>query len=519
MKILKKLFVMLLLVVGCFATTVNAASTAPSSFTISASDMSLLYGSTYLGHGSTLNFTYKVNGNGTIVYCTEIHDSMTSSVETYTYSKEASAAIASVLANGYPNKSITGDNKTDYYITGLAVWYLINPSDSTFTYFNLSAGTYKGYSSTVVQGVAKLVNAAKNASYSTPSLSLNSSSSTLSLSSDEKYYVSQTITVSASSLSGNYTVSLSGAPSGTFVTDTSGNTKTSFSASEGFIVKVPVSSITSTSTSLTVNVSATGTTNKAYLYNPTYASHQSLVALYASNVDLKDSTTLSLTTQTKVTISKLDIANDEELTGATLVVKDSDGKVVDTWVSGNTPHEITGLPFGTYTLTETIAPDGYVKSEESITFTLSADKLEASAVMYNSAETPTKVVISKQDITDGKELPGAHLVLKDEDGNIIDEWVSGDVPHEIEGLEPGKEYTLTETIAPDGYILNEETIEFTVNDDGTVTTVVMYNAPTEVIEEVPVTSSFRTITYSLVGMVVIAIGSLIIFRNVKKNEI
>ena len=243
-----------------------------------------------------------------------------------------------------------------------------------------------------------------------------------------------------------------------------------------------------------------------------------MAALYADTVDLSDSTTLGISAKTKVTISKLDIANDEELEGATLVIKDASGKVVDTWVSGKEAHVIENLPFGTYTLTETIAPDGYVLSEETISFTLSADKLEASAVMYNSKKAPTKVIISKQDITTGEELPGAHLVLKDKDGNIIDEWVSGDKPHELTSLKPGETYILTETLQPDGYVLNTESIEFTVNEDGTVTTVVMYNAPTEVIKEVPKTGTFKTITYSLIGILVIAIGSLMIFRNIKNNE-
>lgn len=517
MKYIKKLFAMLLFVVLSFATSVSAATTAPSSFTIKASDTSMLYGSNILGHGSTLNFTYKVNTSGLVVYCTEMHDTMTTTSETYTYAKEADAGIASILANGYPNKSLTGDNKTDYYITGLAIWYYINPSDSSFTYFDLSKGTYKGYSSTVVQWISKLVNDAKNASYSTPSLKLNSSSSSMSLSDDGKYYYSQAMSISGSSI-GNVSVSLSGAPSGSYTVDSNWSSKSTFAAGDTFYVIVPVSSISSASTSFSVKVSASGTNYKAYVYNPTYASHQSLAALYADTVDLSDSTTLEISAKTKVTISKLDIANDEELEGATLVIKDADGKVVDTWVSGKEAHVIENLPFGTYTLTETIAPDGYVRSEETISFTLSADKLEASAVMYNSKKAPTKVVISKQDITTGEELPGAHLVLKDKDGNIIDEWVSGDKPHEITSLKPGETYILTETLQPDGYVLNTESIEFTVNEDGTVTTVVMYNAPTEVIKEVPKTGTFKTITYSLIGILVIAIGSLMIFRNIKNNE-
>lgn len=518
MKIIKKLFTMLLLVIGCLATTVSAESTVPSSFTISVSKTPLLYGSNILGNGSTLNFTYKVNNDGQIVYCTEIHDTMTNSTETYTLSKEASAELAYVLANGYPNKSITGDNNKDYYITGLAVWYLLSPNDNSFYYFNLSAGTYKGVSSKVVQEVNKLVTGAKGATYTNPTLKLNNPSTTLTLSSDGKYYVSKAMTVSTTGVVGKYAVSVANAPTGTIIVNKDGSAQTSFSTSESFVVKVPVSSVSGNSTSFTVNVSATGTVNKAYIYAPQNAAHQSLVTLYPENVKLSDSTTLGMEVKTKVTISKLDIANDEELAGAHLVIKNSEGTVVAEWDSTNEPKVIEGLPFGTYTLTETVAPLGYVRSEETITFTLSADKIEASAIMYNSLEEPVKVIISKQDITTGEELPDAHLELKDKDGNLIDKWISGTEPHEIEGLEPGETYILTETLQPNGYILNEESIEFTVNEDGTVTTVVMYNAPTEVIKEVPKTSSFKTMAYSLIGIIVIGLGSLIIFRNVKQNE-
>lgn len=520
MKIIKNLFIMLLLVVSCFAVSVNATTTAPSSFTISASKTPLLYGSQILGNGSTLNFTYKVNNDGQIVYCTEIHDSMTNSTEKYTLSKEASAEIAYVLANGYPNKSITGDKNTDYYITGLAVWYLLAPNDTTFTYFNLSAGTYKGVSSNVVKEVAKLVNGAKGASYTNPTLKLNNPSSELTLSSDGKYYESKSMTFTTTGNVSKIDVNLKNAPDGSLVVNSNGNSQTSFSSNESFIVKVPVSSVKGNNVSLSVSVSATGSIDKAYIYAPQDKAHQNLVTLYSDKVNLSDNTTLGVELKSKVIISKLDITNDEELPGATLVIKDSDGKVVDTWVSEEKPHEIEGLePGKKYTLTETIAPEGYVLSEESIEFTVNEDGSVTTVVMHNSPEEPTKVIISKQDISTSKELPGAHLVVKDKDGNVIDEWVSEEKPHEIEGLEPGKTYYLTETIAPDGYVLSEESIEFTVNEDGSVTTVVMYNAPTEVIKEVPKTSSFKTIAYSLIGIIVIGLGSLVIIKNVKENEI
>ncbi len=86
----------------------------------------------------------------------------------------------------------------------------------------------------------------------------------------------------------------------------------------------------------------------------------------------------------------------------------------------------------------------------------------------------TKLRISKQDITTKEELPGATLVLEAEDGTQVDSWISGSEAHYIEGLNPGK-YILRETQAPDGYKLNEETVEFVLEADGQIKEVVMYN--------------------------------------------
>lgn len=435
---IKNILLSLLVIIGTlFTTTVKAETTAPNSFIIKAKDLYSLRGSEILGHGSTIHFAYKKTIDGKIPYCTEIHDGMVTSgseIYTLTSSTAGDPRFAYIMEHGYPNVSITGDKDKDYFITGLAIWYLIEPNDYTFTNFNLSKGTYKGYDSDVVKAIAKLVNDSKNASYATPSLKLNSSDSNLTLSSDGKYYVSSAIGVKANNISGNkYIVSLDGAPKGTIITDTNGNTKNEFTIDASFIVKVPVSSVNAKSLSFKINAKATGTINKAYIYKPSDSSHQNLTALYPENFDLNDSTPLNLTVNTKVIISKEDITNK------------------------------------------------------------------------------------------GKELPGASLVVKNKDGKEIDKWVSTNEPHVIENLEPGK-YTLTETIAPEGYELSKETIEFEYGEDGKlyvagkeVDMIVMYNKPEEIVE-VPSTSSFKTITASLIGLLIIGLGSVILYRNYKKHE-
>lgn len=88
--------------------------------------------------------------------------------------------------------------------------------------------------------------------------------------------------------------------------------------------------------------------------------------------------------------------------------------------------------------------------------------------------TPFKVSVSKQDITDHKELEGAKLQVKDAEGNIVDEWISGKEPHMIQNLFYGHTYTLTEIIAPKGYQI-AQSIDFKIEETGEVQKVVMYD--------------------------------------------
>ncbi|MCD7741500.1 MAG: Cna B-type domain-containing protein, partial [Ruminococcus sp.] len=107
---------------------------------------------------------------------------------------------------------------------------------------------------------------------------------------------------------------------------------------------------------------------------------------------------------TKIWLSKKDITNDFELEGAQLQIIDSNGNVVDEWVSTTEPHYIEAvLTAGeSYTLHEEVAPDGFVIAND-ITFTVSDDGSVDVVEMYDDT---TKVKITKYDITNGEELEG-----------------------------------------------------------------------------------------------------------------
>ena len=175
--------------------------------------------------------------------------------------------------------------------------------------------------------------------------------------------------------------------------------------------------------------------------------------------------------QTTVELSKADLTDKKELPGASLKVTDEDGNTVDEWVSKEEAHIIKGLIVGKkYKMTETKPADGYVTAE-SIEFTVENTKEVQKHQMLDDV---TKVEISKKDITDSSEVPGAKLIILDKDGKKVESWTSTDKPHMVEKLPVGK-YTLREEQAPDGYLIAED-VKFTVKDTGKIQKVKMKDA-------------------------------------------
>ena len=123
---------------------------------------------------------------------------------------------------------------------------------------------------------------------------------------------------------------------------------------------------------------------------------------------------------------------------------------------------------GRYRIVEITAPAGYLldSTPMEVTFTYEGQQIAWQIVDGTNTNLRTSVDISKQDITNGKELPGAKLEIRAADGNLVAGWTSTKTPHTVRGLELEKEYTLTETRAPDGYA-EAESIVFKLVQEGT----------------------------------------------------
>lgn len=128
----------------------------------------------------------------------------------------------------------------------------------------------------------------------------------------------------------------------------------------------------------------------------------------------------------------------------------------------------------------------------------------------------TKIEITKSDLTTGKPVEGAELVIRDKDGNEIERWTTTKEPHYIEMLAVGV-YTLTEITAPNGYEV-AETIEFEVKDTAEIQKVDMKDKPVtpSVSSNVPKTGDMTNLTlYIALALVSAAVVAVVLRRKRK----
>ena len=102
---------------------------------------------------------------------------------------------------------------------------------------------------------------------------------------------------------------------------------------------------------------------------------------------------------TKLHVSKRDITNEAEIEGAKLTLKDSDGKVIDSWTSTTEDHVIDALAPGKYTLTEERTPTTYDQAE-SIEFEVKKTGDIQTVTMYDSPISISGEIDKRQEIAD-----------------------------------------------------------------------------------------------------------------------
>ena len=478
-------------------------------FTVKAVDQKIQFTkSTVFSNAYQMNFynagsTYKEaklgNGSKVMAYCFNhqyeappINSYLSLRSLTSNESKKINSFIY-ILENGWNGSTwkrsgnFTGEEK--YYITQLTIWGLQGTDGGGINLDSLNANNNK--KQTIKSAALSFLKDAKAHSTQAPvSIKISPKTQSLTLSNDKKYYQTSEYKVSGSGFT-SYIVKLSNAPKGTeiYLPDSnilkkSGST---VDIGKGFIIRVPSSSI-SGKTSIGISVSASGTKKDLKIYessNICYSSTgqatkcQDIGVPVPTTVPVNDSANATVNPVGSLKVIKVskNIGGDEvDLKNVTISLFNQSGTKIATWnTSKENPKVFNNLPLGVYTLHEESAPEGYTKSQD---VKVSIKVSETVSVKLINVKGRQPIYISKQDATTGTELPGAKLVLKDSLGSIVEEWISESSPHIVsKKLTPGT-YTLTETMAPEGYQTTSETVTFIVNNDGGVDSkVIMKNIP------------------------------------------
>ena len=462
-------------------------------------------------------FAYKQTTDGRYLYCVEEAKDRVSNVKANLVqnSTRVDGGIIYILKNGFPEKSITGDNDKDYYITQTAIWWYL---DSTRGTTNLSDKFKRtGEDPYDMRKLVKeLVNGGLAHRYdkvdeSQPTLELTSGS-TNSMSLENNYYVTNDIKAVSSGITG-YTVTIENPVKGITIVPSTGQEFSYYNsfkigATDTFKIKVPASSVTEAIT-LKINATADGNTiYRAYEYNPTDKDMQNVVLLEKTPTSVSTSATVTIAT-TRLAIMKIDETTNKPLAGAVLVLKNANGNEITRWTSTVNEHIIENIAPGTYTVEEIEAPEGYRLNKTPATVKITTNQKVYSVIMKN---TPKNIVINinKLDSATNKPLSGAVLVIKNSAGKVIERFVSNDTAHVITDIPYGT-YTVEEESAPSGYIKSNEKITFTVDDNHQSHQITIKNT-----KETPVPDTgTESIIFALIGVIILGIGLDFILKHAK----
>lgn len=353
--------------------SVYAEGTVPNTITLSTS-------SAVKGYiGDSVNFGTKTLSDGRLAYCLE-YNKPTPVNTTATLQGEMDAGMAYLIANGYPNKSITGDNEKDYYITQTAIWWYL---DDTTGASNLP-NSFKTTDSDPYNLRTKIVNLkeaaknAKNAGSGKASIDVKVDKSALSLSSDKNYFISDEVKVALQNIS-DYTVQMENAPEGSYVGDLTGNKKTTFKSGENFKVYVPSNKVGKEVQTIHLTLKNDVRNYKVYKYSPADSREQDIVPaiLYPVDSVVKNELNLNVSKEEEkfgqANIIKIDASTGNAVAGAVLVIKNAKGEEIAKFTTTEEVYKLENLKYGKYTVEEVSAPKGYQLSDKIYSFEINEE--------------------------------------------------------------------------------------------------------------------------------------------------
>ena len=380
-------------------------------------------------------------------------------------------AVWGVITNGYPYKTPqelgVNTEYEAYYATKMAVWAVVHAN-----YSNLNDWKANGSQNANVEKAMKdLVAKGRANQYVYKSwLAINPKNQTVDTDDKDENYLSQEYTLKSNVDIRSYRVVIDGdVPQGAVVTDVNNTPKNSFEGTETtFKVLIPKDTagdggsfrvlVKGKLENKSVLFGISHDANKQDYYVaplPSYNGDSWVDLTYGSGGDVTPPPSTGTPTP-GLQILKVKKGTTEGLAGAVFKVE-IDGKTIGHYVTDENGEILIPDLTGTVSVTEEVPPVGYVLDEENHKDVEIVDADEPTVVTFANEEM-AQLEITKVDADTGETLAGAAIrVALDDGSDSWDVYTNASGKATLTNMKSGT-YTVTEIVAPEGYLLNEEPV-------------------------------------------------------------
>ncbi len=403
----------------------------------------------------------------------------------------ANKNVWKTIKYGYPNTKFyntgdtTKDEKLNFYVTQIVVWSFVEGWDDAR--IDGMTKAWKGGVDIIDTDINVLKNHIKNLRAKvikdteavTPSVSFSPKTVNV-VGKPGENAKTELITVTGKHLVGNATVSLVDAPQGTQIKAENGNPISSVPIGGKFYIEIPNASSNGT---LKFKLSGNGQTFKGIRYEGGQG-NQDIIRYEPVSIPIPAGEEGVVTWQNKPGTGKAQIKKVLEDTGrvienVTFDIMKGNSKVTTVTTDKNGLADLE-LPIGDYTAVEKSAPPQYVVDPSPHPFKITGQEGQVVELVIKNKPVRARVLIMKVDSETREPLPGAKFTLS-QNGEVKYEVVTGSSGRgEIENVKYGT-YDITEVQAPEGYLINTEKKQITIDTKDNGKTIEI-SAPNQVIK-------------------------------------